>query len=175
MKIEDCFELGYFAKTHGTKGELLLFLDVDEPLAYSELNALFVELNRQLVPYLIRQINVQGKKAIVLLQNIDHIENAQKLVGKKVYLPLEVLPSLPESDFYYHEVIGFTLVDENKGNLGTVNQIYEGATQDLIGMEYKGKEILIPVVDEIVLNLDRQNKLLHVRLPEGLLEIYLQE
>jgi 16S rRNA processing protein RimM len=65
-------------------------------------------------------------------------------------------------------------VDEAKGKLGVVESILAASAQDIVSMNYQGKEILFPISDAIVLDANHERKELYVRLPNGLLEIYLQ-
>jgi 16S rRNA processing protein RimM len=67
------------------------------------------------------------------------------------------------------------IVDEILGDLGQVRVIYDMETQDLIGMEYKEKEVLIPIKDGIIQKVDKTEKKVFCRLPEGLLDIYLED
>ena len=176
MQYNDCFQLGHITRTHGTRGEVVFFLDVDFPEDYDELDSVFVEIKGQLVPYFIKSINVhKGNKAIVKFEDINSIEAATPLINCALFLPEDNLDELDERQFYYHEIIGFSVVDEKLGALGTVATVYTMATQDLIAMNYQGKEILIPVNDTIVPKIDRELKILHVSLPEGLLDVYTEE
>lgn len=176
MQYNDCFQLGHITRTHGTRGEVVIFLDVDYPEDYDELDSVFVEIKGQLVPYFIKNINVQkGSKAIVKFEDIDSIEAATPLLNCALFLPEDNLDELDESQFYYHEIIGFKVLDEKLGALGTVTTVYTMSTQDLIAMTYQGNEVLIPVNDDIVLRVDREQKNLHVALPEGLLDVYTEE
>ena len=175
MKQSECYEIGYITKTHGLKGEITLELDVDEPESYSELDSALVEVKKQLVPYIIERINIQQKRAIIKFEGINKIEDAQKLVHCKVMLPLENLPEPEEGRFYLHDIIGYTVEDEALGKLGTITQLYEGSYQDILGMEYQGKEVLIPVVDAIVLSADAETKTVQTNLPEGLVDLYLED
>ncbi len=87
-------------------------------------------------------------------------------------MPLDTLEELEDDQFYYHEIQGFEVLDENLGLLGTVREVYSVATQNLIALDYQGSEVLIPIVEGIVLKADRQKKQVLVNLPEGLLEVY---
>ncbi|MBB5283950.1 16S rRNA processing protein RimM [Rhabdobacter roseus] len=166
--------LGYIVRTHGTKGELTIHLDVDYPEEYEEMDSVFVEIKGELVPYFVERINLQKQsKAIVQFEDINTIEKAQALVGTALYMPLDTLEALEEGQFYYHEIQGYRVVDQQLGELGTVKDVYAQNAQDLIAMEYQGVEVLIPTVNEIVLRADRLNRQLLVNLPEGLLEVYL--
>ncbi len=176
MQREECFELGSIARTRGLAGGLLVYLDVDNPEDYAHLDILFIEQNNTLIPYQTREYKLeQGNRVFMLLEDIDHIDLAKPLVGASLFLPLAVLPELEEDNFYYHDIIGYQVVDKNKGPLGTITSIYDAGHQDLLGMGYRGKEVLIPIVDDIVLKALKEEKILEVVLPDGLLEIYLDE
>lgn len=175
MTLEECFELGYVLKTHGLDGGVTIKLDVDFPDAYDGMDSVFLEVNQQLVPYFVESIQLQKDKANIKFEDVDTIEQAEALRGTKLYLPLEVLPELEQDQFYYHEVTNYQIVDSKLGKLGVIRQVYDLPGQALMAMDYKDKEVLIPVSDEIIRKVDRQEKLLYVELPEGLLDIYLEE
>ena len=166
--------LGYIVRTHGTTGNVVIFLDVDYPEDYDELDSVYVEIKGELVPYFIDHINLQKQSnAIVSFEDVNTIEKAQALVGNALYLSLDELEELGDEDFYYHEIKGFTVTDQTKGELGIVREVYSLNGQDLIAMDYQGCEVLIPTAEDIVLKADKENKVLLVNLPEGLLEVYL--
>lgn len=175
MKQSDCYEIGYITKTHGLKGEVTLELDVDEPESYAELESAFVEVKKMLVPFIIERINIQQKRAIIKFEGVNTLEEATKLVHTKVMLSLENLPATEDGKFYLHDIVGYTVEDEILGKLGIITQLYEGAHQDILGMEYQGKEVLIPVVDVIVLSADSTTQTVQTRLPDGLVDLYLEE
>ncbi|WP_234733073.1 ribosome maturation factor RimM [Tellurirhabdus bombi] len=175
MTKDDCYQLGKITKTHGVQGELVFFLDVDVPNVYDELDSVLVEVRGELVPYFIESISIHRNRAIVGLEDVDTIEAAQKLINCDLYLPLENLEELDEGAFYFHEIVGFLVRDEKMGDLGTVRTVYSMSTQDLIVMDYQGQEILIPSNSDIVTTADREQKVLNVRLPEGLIDLYLEE
>ena len=121
MKKEDCFYLGKVVKTHGLKGEVTLKIDADDPSAYVDMKHFFLEINKVLTPFFVEKITPNGDKFFVQVQDVKTIEMAQNLVGKTVYLPLEMLPKLSGKQFYFHEIVGFTVVDTEKGELGPVS------------------------------------------------------
>ncbi|MEE0267536.1 MAG: ribosome maturation factor RimM [Bacteroidales bacterium] len=173
MKIEDCFYLGKILKPFSYKGEVVLFLDVDEPMDYSELDGVYVSINKKLVLYTIKSIRINNNKATVRFDEVEY-EDLERLLGRELYLPLELLPPLEGNKFYFHEIIGFEVIDSEKGNIGKIVGVYENAPQPLLSIDCEGKEILLPIIDEVILNVDRQAKQMSVKSPEGLIELYLQ-
>jgi 16S rRNA processing protein RimM len=177
MTKNDCYQVGHFTKTHGVSGEVVLFLDVDHPNEYEDLESVLVDIKGQLTPYFIESIAiVKGSRAIIAFEDVETLEQAERLIGCGVWLPLDNLEEIQdETRFYFHEIIGFRVVDAEKGPLGTVTAVYTMATQDLIAMDYEGHEVLIPINSDIVPSVNRELKQINVVLPEGLLEIYTTE
>jgi 16S rRNA processing protein RimM len=174
MTKADCFHLGYIAKLHGFKGEVSLFLDVTNPEDYASLDAIFIDLNDQLTPFFIDSIKLKNKGfAALKLEGIDTESDARKLLRKSVYLPEQVLAELSGTNFYDHEVIGFTIIDKRFGKVGELEQIIDFKSNPLLQIDANGKEVLIPLQKDTVLKVDRAKKELHVQSPEGLIEIYL--
>lgn len=174
MKKEDCFYLGRVAKTHGLKGEVTIKLEADDPSAYLEMKHFFLEINKVLTPFFVEKITPNGDKFFVQVQDVKTVEQAQNLVGKVVYLPLEMLPKLSGKQFYYHEIVGFTVADTEKGELGAVSEVLEYPTQAILQIMHGKKEILIPILDHVIQNVDRDKKILTITAPEGLIDMYLQ-
>lgn len=176
MNKSECYEVGYVIKTHGLHGEILVQLDVDDSEEYKGLESMFIEINNRLIPFFIESFHLQGKgKAIVKLEEIDHIDTAQPLKGKKLFLTLDCLPELEDGEYYLHDVIGYQVVDKNLGPLGKITCYHTETAQTLLEMEYQNHEILIPVFDEIVLDANHTDKILNVDLPHGLLDVYLDD
>ncbi len=171
MKKEDCFYLGKISKPFGYKGEVSVFLDVDSPEEYSELEEVYVEINKRLVLYEIESIRIQTNKAVVRFADVTN-EDVARLVGKSLFLPLEYLPELEGNNFYFHEIIGFEVEDEEKGMIGKIVGVYENTPQPLLSIEFEGKEILIPAIDSIIKEVDRSKRLMKIKAPQGLIELY---
>lgn len=177
MTKDDCFQLGHITKTHAVSGELVLYLDVDDAAEYADLESVLLEVKGQLVPYFIESIAiVKASRAIIAFEEVDTIEQAERLIGCGAFLPLDNLePITDETRFYFHEIVGYQVVDAEAGELGTVRGVYAMNAQDLIAMDYQDKEVLIPINSDIVRTVDRVNQKLNVALPDGLLAIYMED
>ena len=176
MQVDDCYQLGYVIKPHGLSGALQILLDVDAPEAYSKLESVFVLKGQQLVPFFIQSMAVRGEKAIVTLEEVEGIDAAKALKGTRLYLPLTMLPELAGDEFYYHELAGFSLEDENAEPVGSILAVVEAGAQDLLQVAHpSGKEVLIPLTDALILKVEKKEKKLVMKIPEGLLDVYLNE
>ena len=178
MTLDETYQLGYILKTHGLRGHVAAHFDVDDPAAYLKLKTVYLALPgapAKLVGHPIEKLQLQpGARVLLKLRGIDRIEEAEPLRGAQLYLPLTELPKLEDDQFYFHDVIGFAVVDSTLGVLGTVENFYELPQQDMLAMRYQGQEVLIPVVDELVSHADHAKKEIYVNLPDGLLDVYLK-
>jgi len=174
MDKDDFFYLGKILKTYGSKGHLLIFLDVDDPVRYTKLETVFIGIESDRIPFGIEELELKQKNsAKIRFEDVDNAEDAEIYVGRELYLPISLLPPLKGRKFYYHEVIGFTVFDKKHGNIGTITSILNLPQQSLMQIQYGSREILIPLVDKVLLKVDRSKKELHILAPEGLIEIYL--
>src|SRR5690554_7152506 len=95
MRKKDCFYLGKIAKKFSFKGEVLVYLDTDEPELYTELESMFVDINGHLVPFFIEKAVLHKEKFLrTQFEDINSEETADDIVGRDVYLPLTFLPEL---------------------------------------------------------------------------------
>ncbi len=178
MHIDDCFYLGYTQKTIGHKGELALKLDVDSPSSYANLDAFFVQNHKGdqvLVPYFVEHSQIQGQILRCKIEGIDQQKEAKAIIGKSIFLPISALPELSGNQFYFHEVIDYQIKDSAFGIVGTIETILEFSTTNLFSVKHQDKEILIPINDEIINRVDRENQCIEVSCPDGLIDLYLEE
>jgi 16S rRNA processing protein RimM len=174
MNKADCFHLGYVAKLHGYKGEVSLFLDVTNPEDYSSLDAVFIEINGHLTPFFISSFKLKNKGfAAVKFEGVDSEADARTLLRKNLFLPAQVLPKLSGIQFYDHEVVGFKVVDTTYGEVGILETVVDLSVNPLLQIMNGTKEVLVPLTAGIVQQVDRAQKILTIKAPEGLIELYL--
>ncbi|MBF8148797.1 16S rRNA processing protein RimM [Winogradskyella sp. F6397] len=175
MKKEDCFYLGKIVSKYSFKGELLAKLDTDEPDLYDDLDAVFLDLRGNLVPFFIESSQLHKSDLLrIKFEDVDSEADADALIKTELYLPLELLPKLEGDKFYFHEVIGYAIKDQNFGHVGIITAINDSTAQALFEIDRDGIEILIPMNDEFIVKVDRKNKTIEVDTPEGLIDLYLE-
>lgn len=172
MKQNDCYQLGQVIKTHGLQGDVSISLDVDYPEDYKNLESVFLEIQGKLVPFFIQSIELHSNKARISFEDIDDLDAAKELVGSQIFLPLTALPSLEEGQYYFHDLINCT-VFEDKKELGIVKEVIDlNGNELLVVINKDSQEILIPIKEEILKRVSVAKKMIHVALPDGLLDIY---
>jgi len=175
MEIRDCFYLGKITKKYSFKGELIINLDTDEPEIYEDLKSIFININGKLIPFFIEKSTFQKKSTLrIKFEDVNSEEEASSMINKEAYLPLEDLPKLKGKKFYYHEIIGYNVVDSNYGDIGLIIKVDDKSLQSIFVVENKGKRILIPINDNIIETINRKNKTIYISAPNGLIDLYLK-
>jgi len=167
------FKIGKLAASHGLKGDLILQHGLGKKTSLKGLVAIYLEEGKDnFIPYFIEKTSIKNEsETYIKLEGIDVVEAARKLTPKEVWLT--------DADFEKHaakeaplSLLGFMITDGGK-DLGLITEVIEQPHQLLCTILYKGKEALIPVHEDSLVNIDRKNRKLHLDLPEGLLDIYL--
>lgn len=172
---DNCFYLGRVLRTSGLKGDVLAMLDVDNPSDYAHMDSVLVLVKKSLVPYFLDRVEIRPNGAVLHFENMS-LEDAERMIGCELYLPLDVLPPLTGNRFYFHEVIGFEVVDAEKGVLGVLREIMDNGPQPVLCIDHaSGKEILVPLIDPFLEKVERSERRLYVRAPEGLVDFYLEQ
>ena len=173
MRKEECFYLGKIAKKFSFKGEVLVYLDTDEPELYENMESVFVELNKNLVPFFILESSLHKNDFLrVKFEDVATEADADAIMGCELFLPLSFLPKLSGDKFYYHEVIGFEVEDQRLGVVGKIVSINDSTAQPLFEVLNGEVEMLVPMIDQFLVKIDRENKKVVMNLPEGLIEMY---
>lgn len=176
MTKDECFFLGKIVKKYSFKGELLIKLDTDEPDLYENLDAVFIDVRGNLIPFFTESSQLHKSELLrVKFEDVDTEADADALIKSACYLPLTALPELDDDKFYFHEIIGFTVEDKNFGTVGIIKGVNDSTAQSLFEIDRNGIEILIPMNDEFIAKVDKQNKTIFVNTPEGLIDLYLEE
>ena len=174
MRKEKCFYVGTVVNKFSFKGELLVKLDTDEPELFTEMESVFIEIGKNLVPFFIERSQLHKSLLLrIKIEDIDDDASADTLMKRDLYLPLEFLPKLEGNKFYFHEVINYKMIDTTHGDIGTITGINDSTSQALFEIDNNGSEILIPLNDHFIDKVDRKNKSITITTPEGLIDLYL--
>ena len=169
MKKEECFFLGYISRKHGYKGDVNIKLET--PAKHKELAHMFIELNGGLVPFFIDSFRLKKENiALVKFEDVDSEEDAQALVGKEVFLPLELLDESQQNELA--ALIGFEVIDSKHGNIGKVTDILDNTAQELFQIKNEEREFLIPITEEFIQKIE--NNTIYLKTPEGLIDLFLE-
>ncbi|MFQ6609188.1 MAG: ribosome maturation factor RimM [Fidelibacterota bacterium] len=109
--------------------------------------------------------------AIALLDKICSVEDAEVLRGGIISVKRDLLPELTEEEYYLTDLIGFTVNDHQQKRIGLVEDVMNLPANDVLILNYQEKELMIPLVDEFILLIDFEEKIVTVNVIDGLLEL----
>jgi 16S rRNA processing protein RimM len=163
--------IGKIVATHGLQGEVVLTHILDKTGWLKKTDVLFLELNKEsFIPFFVTNVRAdRSDECVISLEDISKVEEAKKFIGKQVYVEEVILEKQKvDSPLLW---IGFDIVDREKGSLGKIEDVIQTAHQWLASITYQDKEVLIPLVKEMILDVNVRNKFIRMDLPEGLLDL----
>jgi len=159
--------VGFLRRPHGLRGEIIMDLHTDFPERMKSGRELFVGEKHK--PMSLVSARPHQKGLLVKFENIDTPEDAGLYRNQWVYVPAKEVP-LPEGQHYQHELLGLKVVDESDTSLGELVEILEtGANDVYVVRDDSGKEILLPNIPSVILDLDVGRGFLRVHLLDGLI------
>ncbi len=160
--------IGKIVNVVGLKGEVKVYNYSDSVEVYENTPELY--MGDQLVT--VERVRLQKNMVVLKLSGINDRDAAERARGKELFITEDDLPELPEGVFYVRDLIGMDVVKEDGEFIGKVTDVVQNTAQDLFEVEMpKGKRILIPKVDEFILEIVPGSLKIVVRLIEGLLDL----
>lgn len=174
--IKDYFPVGYIAKPHGLRGEMVVEVEEGYEDVLLESDYLMVEVEGGLVPFFIGEEGITFRTDTTCSVTFDDIVEASQvrpICGCKIYLPNN-LTGVEESVDEFSELLGVVVFDGEKGELGKIVRVDDFSGNIVLTVAHGDHEILIPLSEELITNFDEVNKELHMECPEGLIDMYLE-
>ena len=176
MRKEDTFFVGTIVSKFSFKGEVLVKTDGDDLSLLENRESVFVELGKDLIPFFIEKCSYHKSNLLrIKFEEVDTERDAEALLRHHLFLPLSLLPKLTGNKFYYHEVIGFEVFDVNYGRVGVITRINDSSSQPIFEIAHEGQQILIPLHDDFLKEVNRKDKKITVQTPDGLIELYIND
>ncbi len=170
--MENYLRIGKLAATFGLQGEIILVHDLGKKSDLKGLEAIFVEMRPgEMLPYFPESAKSRSiTETLIKLEGVDTPEATKPLIRKLVWLPEKVARKLTAASAPL-SLLGYT-VYQGKEALGEVLEVIEQPLQVLLRLQYKGKEVYIPIHAETLDSIDHKNRRVLVILPDGLLDVY---
>jgi 16S rRNA processing protein RimM len=169
------FEFGKIKKFNRKTGEISIRTNSDDAEEYSSTPLIFIEIDGGLAPFYVASAKLRDSKTIqVLLEDYASPEKARQFMDCPVCLLKKDKKIINDDEFSYDEIIGYEVIDKIHGTIGILEDILDRPEQEILQINFKGKEILIPLVDEIFEKINKSKKQLFIHSPEGLINIYLE-
>jgi 16S rRNA processing protein RimM len=159
--------VGKIGKSHGLSGDVWMILLTDFPERL--VSGKRVYIGKKHHEYDIQSFRVSGNRGLLSLKEFHSPEETVGIRNDYVYIKGEQVPDLPEGEYYHHELIGMQVFDENQHLIGVLKEIIHTGANDVYLIEsddLPGKEVLIPAIKEVIIQVDAKTGKMIVRLQE---------
>lgn len=168
---DELLEIGIFNKPHGINGEISISFKFDDD-EFENLEKIIVDIDGIFVPFFIEDIRFKNNiTALVSLDGIESEDDAKMFINKKIYcLKTDFLES-DEMLFDSESLIGFTIKEPNGEIIGIVDDIDDSTENYLFIVNHNDKEVYIPIVDDFIIDVDSDNRIIVMDLPSGIVNL----
>lgn len=164
--------VGVISSTHGIRGEVKVFPTTDDMTRFSYLKDVILVAKRERLDLEIEHVKYFKQFAILKFKGIDNINDIEKYKGAELWVTRENAVPLEENEYYIADLIGLTVMTDEGKKLGTLKDVLQTGANDCYEVEMEnGKEILLPVIDECVLDVDLEKGEVLVHVMPGLLDL----
>ena len=175
--MDDQFiEAGRILKPHGIKGELKVSFESPFDELVNALGYVHVPLGGHLIPFFVETF--RSNFTLLKLEDVNTPEEAASISHQPAYLlkkdvpgDLHNVPFEETEENPYHELQGYTIRDKNRGEIGQISEMMELPMQIMAVVHHHDKEFLIPLNDTFIQSIDKTNKIIHMQLPNGILDL----
>lgn len=173
ITLDKLSRIGSINRTHGYKGNLNCITDISKPEKLIKLDFLFILINGLPVPFCIEELEVNGTDFFVKLEEINSDTEAKKYLGKELFA--EKMKERKKNILMsWKDVQGYHAIDEAFGEMNIISEVMEFPMQYIAKCVINEKEVLFPLNDDVVTEVDDDNKVVYLDLPMGLIDLYLE-
>ena len=168
----ELLEVGKIVNTHGLRGETKVVPWTDYPEVFEDIEYVYVKRRNENERLNIKGIKYQKNNLIIKFEEIKDIDEAQKYKNQVIYAEREMLGELPEGVYYIADLIGLEVVTDEGETVGQIADVFNTGSNDIYDVKREGKKnLLLPVIDEVVLDIDVDSKKVTIHMMEGLDEL----
>ena len=161
--------IGKIVGIHGIKGTNKLRSYAESLSVFSPGSSILVrDLSGREASYEINWVKPHTGTPLISFKGITNRDQAKTLIGSELFIPQSQLPELEEDTYYWHDLIGIEVFTITEEFIGRIESIIETGSNDVYVVKWKEKEVLIPALESVVLEIDLEHKRMRVDLPEGL-------
>ena len=168
--MQEYFEIGQIVNTSGLKGLVKANLFTDDITKIEEFDKVIIEKNKKQEEYEIEEVKYHRNQALIKFKGIDNIDEAEKLRNAYIKVHRDDEPELPEDTYYIVDLIGLEVFSDDECKLGILKDVYPipSGEHDIYVVDTGKKELLLPAIGEVIMNIDIANKKMIVHLLPGL-------
>jgi 16S rRNA processing protein RimM len=163
----DFTDIGVIVKPHGLKGEFVVKLEQTDFKIAQTFKTVYLEQFGSKVPYILESVDsLKIDRVKFKVKGIDSSEMAEPLRGIRVFQESDLLPEIDVVDF-----TGYLVIDAEGNDIGEIIEVIENPAQDILIVQYDGREVMIPLNEDLLLGINQDENLIQIDIPDGLLDL----
>ena len=164
-------KIGTIITKHGFNGSLILKISGKYSNNLSIVDFLFIEINKKHIPFKLDSIKTfKNKSYKIKFNEVNDDAYANQLISKSVFIKSNDYPDLKKETNIYSAIINFSAFN-NEAKIGEIININEDLPQPVFEINYKSKIVMVPIHEDLIIKIDKENKNIFLRIPDGLLDI----
>lgn len=168
--MEDFFRVGVIANTHGIRGEVKIFPTTDDVKRFDYLKEAYIDAGKEKIKVEVFNVRYFKNLVIVKFKGIDNINDIERYKGKDLLVTRENALPLEEGEYYLADIIGANVYTEDGNLFGSLEDVIETGANLVYSVQHEGKEVLLPVIDDCVKEVNVEEKKVIVHIMKGLLD-----
>ena len=168
--MEDFFRVGVIANTHGIRGEVKIFPTTDDVKRFDYLKEAYIDAGKEKIKVEVSNVRYFKNLVIVKFKGIDNINDIERYKGKDLLVTRENALPLEEGEYYLADIIGANVYTEDGILFGSLEDVIETGANLVYSVQHEGKEVLLPVIDDCVKEVNVEEKKVIVDIMKGLLD-----
>ncbi len=162
-------EVGKIVNTHGLRGDVKVVAWMDYPEDFEQLTTVYIKTRTELKKLTVKNVKYQKNNLIVGFNELKDINEAEPFKNSVLYADRDELGELPDGVHYIVDLIGLDVVNEEGEKIGVLADVFNTGANDIYDVKREGKKnLLLPVIDDVVKSIDIENGVITVHVMEGL-------
>ena len=168
--MSEYLEIGQIVNTNGLKGMLKVRPLTDDLTRFDDLETVYIDMHKELIEFKVQEVRYSKNMVLLKLEGIDDIDEAEKFRNLYIKINREDAVDLDENSYFIVDIIGSQVYTEKDELLGKITEVLELKSNDVyVVKNAEGKEILLPAIEDVIKNIDIENKKVIIHLMDGLI------
>lgn len=172
--MEKLIDIGYISKIHGYKGQVTFHLDDDVTINLNALKFMFLQIDQKPVPFMLEECREKNNGYLLKFEDVNTEAAARNLVGYAVHVEQDDVEEISEGKFW-EQLDGYEVIDSKYGSVGRIEEVMEHSGNIVAKTILDEHEIMLPINEQFVIEVDHEKETILYQAPEGLIELYLEE
>lgn len=169
MNENNLLEIGKIVNTHGLRGDVKVAVWMDYPEDFETLDTVYLKTKKEYIKLTVQHVKYQKNNIIVKFKEYNNINDIEMYKNYVLYADRDELEELPEGVHYIVDLIGLDVVDEDGVKIGVLADVFNTGANDIYDVKRQGKKnLLLPVIDDVVKDIDIEGGKITVHVMEGL-------